>query len=392
MPPTEAHADPRDPQPRGPVLWLLAKVVLGLLAGLFVFDRGLAWFDASADLSTGKTLVRDPELAWVNRPGYTDELTTISSLGLRSPEIPADAPADEVRILGVGASRFFGAGVGGPHMDQVWAPYLEQQCRQACGGNWRVLNGAVNGYSAVQAARRAIKLIPEVRPDLIVMEISPGSQMMLDPSSARNLVHVGELLLPTDIATAFPEPLLPAAAMLHRALNHSAIYTRYRAKVTDQGRRPEEIDRFVLSRAPRSALIEEMLQRTFDELRALGVEARAAGVELRAILIAEPYMDSPQRWRNYTFDHGDKGAPPVGTARQEPLEVLAEVLEQRGIASYSLLPTLTQIGTDRPRYTCDKRHWSPAGHELIASAILQHMLAEGLPERLKKGRATNPRR
>jgi hypothetical protein len=395
VPLNELETDAGLPVVKGPIVWLLAKVLLGLFAGLFAFDRGLAWFDAKADL-TGSALVRDAELAWVNKPGYTDELTTISSIGMRSPEIPDDAPQDEVLVIGVGASRFFGAGVGGPPMDKVWAPYLEQVCRAKYGPKWRVLNGAVNGYSAVQAARRAVKLIPELRPDLILMEISPGSQMMLDPSSTRHYVHVGEgddkVLLPKDIANAFPEPLLPAAAILHQTLNHSAIYTRYRAKATDQGRRAKAIDKFVLSRAPRPPEIEPTLQQTFDELRALGVAAREAGVEVRAVVLPEPYMDDPARWRNYTLNHRDKGAPPVGTPREQPLEVLTEVLAERGIGSYSMLQPITQIGADRAKFTCDEAHWSPIGHELIARAIFQHMLREELPERLMKERAANPRR
>ncbi|TAJ19414.1 MAG: SGNH/GDSL hydrolase family protein [Planctomycetota bacterium] len=379
---------------KGPILWLLAKVVLGLFVGLFAFDRGLAWFDAKMDL-TGSALARDPELAWVNKPGYTDAVTTISSIGMRSPEIPDDAPKDEVLVIGVGASRFFGAGDGGPPMDKVWAPYLEQLCKAKYGERWRVLNGAVNGYSAVQAARRAVKLIPELRPDLILMEISPGSQMMLDPSSTRHYVHVGkgddEVLLPIDIANAVPEPLYPAAALLHQTLTHSAIYTRYRAKASDQGRRAKEIDKFVLSRAPRPPEIEPTLQRTFDELRALGIAAREAGVELRAVVMPEPYMDHPARWKNYTQNHGDKGAPPVGTPREEPLEVLTEVLTERGIESYSMLQPITQIGTDRDKYNVDEGHWKSIGHELIARAIFLSMVREGLPERLMKERAAHPR-
>jgi hypothetical protein len=103
-------------------------------------------------------------------------------------------------------------------------------------------------------------------------------------------------------------------------------------------------------------------------------------------------MDDPARWRNYTLNHRDKGAPPVGTPREQPLEVLTEVLAERGIGSYSMLQPIAQIGADRAKFTCDEAHWSPIGHELIARAIFQHMLREELPERLMKERAANPRR
>jgi hypothetical protein len=404
--PDAAARDIPDATPaRAQALGLVARLLAGLLAGLLLFDVALGRIDARRDLSDEPMHQPDPELGWTNLPGFRNDKTVISSLGLRSPEIPADAPPGELRILGVGASTVYGAGRGGPDMLHSWSAFLEQECVRRFGGDWRVLNGGVMGYSAVQAARRAIRLLPQAEPDLVLLFLAPGSQALLDWSSARHYVHAGSRLLPLDIARLVPDPLLPAAAALHAALGRSAIYTRYRARASDAGRRPPEISRFVLSRAPASPLVQPLLQRTWDEIAALDEAARAQGAELRVVLHYEPFMDGPGAWAAYLRDHAAGGAPPPGTPREEPLEVLREECARRGIGCWSLADVLTRIGTDHARYTCDDAHWSAEGHALVAEGLAERLAADdggtptrpgtlaagGLIERLRRARADRPR-
>ena len=175
---------------RGPVLRQLAVVFLGLLLGLVAVDVAIGRFESAKDLSDKGMLVWDETLSWTNRPGFEGKKGRISSLGLRSPEIPVDAPSDEVRVLGVGASRTFGAGKGGPTMSEIWSHFLEELTNSKLEGNWRVLNGGVNGYSLRQSVRRAIQLLDATQPDLVVVFVSPGRQLLLDPSSARNITQL----------------------------------------------------------------------------------------------------------------------------------------------------------------------------------------------------------
>ncbi len=375
---------PGTPVARGPVLRQLVLLCAGVVAGLFAFDLALGWLDEARDLSGEPMHQADPELGWTVLPGFRNAKTTISSLGLRSPEIPGTAPRDELRILGVGASTVFGAGKGGPDMDHTWSVYLEAECARRFPGHWRVLNGGVMGYSAVQAARRAIRLIPLVQPDLVLLFVAPGSQMLLDPSSTRHYVHVGVDLLPLDIASVCPQPLLPLAATVHGALTHSSIYRRYRARASDQGRRSAEIDKFVLSRATLAPglaeVVEPMLERTWDELEALALAARAQGVALRVVLLYEPYMDSDEAWRAYLHGNAAAGAPPVGTPREQSLDALREACERRGITCWSLGDVITHIGSDHRRFTCDDAHWSPEGHAAVAEGLAELLAADPAPD------------
>ena len=392
-PPGEAAAEGTGP-PEGPALRRVGVLILGVVLGLLLFDRGLAWFDSSRDLSNEDMLVPDAELAWTNRPGYTNEKVYVNALGLRGPEIPADAPPTELRILGTGPSTTFGAGEGGPDTEHTWAASLERMLPTLPGGDGpeRVINGGVPGYSVIQACRRALALIPKLHPDLVLVFVSPGSQALMDPSGTRNYVRVDGELVPSDIAMDTPRLLLPAAILAHEALSHSALYSRWRLEATDAGRRPKEIDRFVISRAPHGPEIELMLTRTWADLAALAKGCREAGVELRALLVPEPFMDCEAHWHEHLVDNVSAGAPPVGTPRVEPIEVLDEKLSALGITCWSFHDALTVIGGDRKKFTgADGQHWSAAGHDVIAATILRNIKREGLLETLRERRQGRPR-
>jgi lysophospholipase L1-like esterase len=380
--------------PVAPALARVAMLLGGLLLGLVVFDLGLGRVESWRDLSEDKQLMPDVELAWTNRPGFKSARASINSLGLRGPELPAVPAPGEVRILGTGPSTTFGAGDGGPLNDQTWAAALERGIARLPGdpGDVRVLNGGVNGYSVVQAARRALLLLPQVEPDLVLVFVYPGSQALMDVSATRSSVIVDGELVPQDIVDDTPAPLLPAAIVAHRTLlDSSALYKRWRLQATDDGRRPQEIDRFVFSRAPHRPVIDSFLERTWTELSALAAGCREAGVALRAVLVPEYFMDAEKPWREYLAENAALGAPPPGTPRTEPIEALAEKLASLGIQSWSMVEALDVIGTDHAKYTGDGRHWTPAGHDVIAMSLLQNLRRESLLDALRARRAAHPR-
>jgi lysophospholipase L1-like esterase len=379
--------------PVAPALARVAMLLGGVLLGLFVFDIGLGRIESWRDLSEAEQLMPDVELAWTNRPGFKSERASINALGLRGPELPAVPPPGEVRILGTGPSTTFGAGDGGPLNDQTWAAALERAIAALPGdpGDVRVLNGGVNGYSVVQAARRALLLLPQVKPDLVLVFVYPGSQALMDVSATRSSVVVDGELVPADIVEDTPPLLLPAAVVAHKALLSSALYKRWRLQATDNGRRPPEIDRFVFSRAPHRPVIDSYLERTWAELAALAAGCREAGVALRAVLVPEYFMDADKPWREFLAENAALGAPPPGTSRTEPIEALAEKLESLGIQSWSMVAALDVIGTDHDKYTGDGRHWTPAGHDIIAMSLLQNIKRESLLDALRARRAAHPR-
>jgi hypothetical protein len=124
----------------------------------------------------------------------------INRLGARGPEITADKPAGTRRILCVGGSTMYGAGVA---ENETLAARIAYHLRTAWPDAARVeaLNFGRNGYNLAQAARLAHDLLPDLDPDLVVVQ---------DYNRASRMFH-GELLRSGGIAPYFdrdPEALL----------------------------------------------------------------------------------------------------------------------------------------------------------------------------------------
>lgn len=400
---TPSHLEAPDELPaRGFVFGAILKVGLGLVVGLLAADRLVGALDTDRDERTPGQVQFDAELGWTNRPGFTwnkpdDRSVTaqINNFGLRGDDVPADAPRDELRVLGLGASRVFGSGEWDSH--DVWDHALERLLAHELGGGdqpVRVLNGGVKGYSALQGARRAMRLIPELEPDLVLLFISAGAQMMLDPSSAQHWVTLesGEVV-PRDIAEALPGPLRPLGLTVHETLLNSHLYLRYRAQFESAGSRPPTLLRFMYTGPEMDPAAREMFANTVNELGALLEFCQERGTELRAVVLPEAYQMNDQKWAEW-LRYGatrDVGSPPQDTPRLAPTLALDARLTELGFSTWLMRDELEQMGGDVDTFTNDGRHWSKAGHRVIAVGLLERMRAEGLVQRLLAARRAAPR-
>lgn len=147
---------------------LLAEAALRI-AGIGAVRRGSPWFAGGnhprylfqADPVSGYTLrpgFRGREIAFT---GEFEMPVEIGPLGMREhPHAAAPRPS----VLALGDSMTFGEGVPA---DRTWPAVLEREA------GIRVYNGGVPGYSSVQMIGRARALVPRLRPDLIVVTLSP---------------------------------------------------------------------------------------------------------------------------------------------------------------------------------------------------------------------------
>ena len=376
---------------RGPVLWLLLQTAVGIVVGVSLVDVVIGKLDQGTDLRGEAKLLQDDYLSWRNRPGYWDETTTISSLGLRSPEIPADASPTEVRILGVGPSTTFGAGPGHPSMSEVWAPFLEQRLEADGDADWRVLNGGVNGYSTIQACRRGMELIPEVEPDLLLIFIDPSGVSLLDNTAARHARLWHGRAVPPDIVDTWPELLLPVVLAVHeRLLEWSNLYVRTRMKANVIPR-PVTADHYIHAGQDAGPWAADAYAETLAELVLLRDTCAKAGIELRVVLSLDGVQYSEAWWERYLLANQQRGAPALGTDREEPQRALARDLSARGIASWSLYDLQSGFGDDKKWILSDRSHWSREGHLAVARVLYEDMRDEELPPILVRRRAANPR-
>jgi lysophospholipase L1-like esterase len=372
-------------------------LLLSGLVGVYLVDLGVAWWDRDQGADGGiRAIMRHEQLGWVGRPHFENPEfgTTLDRFGLRNPEIPADAPREELRIAGFGASRIYGA--GGALQEWCWNYALEEGLARVADVPVRVLNGGVMGYSALQACRRAALMLDSLEPDLVFVAVSPRAQLLLDPSAARNWVRFGDepdALVPADVVEGWPEGLLPLVARGHRLLNAtSAIYRRHRAKFQVGGDRDVAIQQWILSRREDPPEVRAMLEATLREADALAGACRERGVELRFVVLAEVMQDSEPAWTEFLRANQQQGAPPLGTPRREPNEVLVELLEERGHRCWDLFDEVDRMGLDRARFIMgDNFHWSKPGHDVFARALWERIQAEGLVDELVRRRQERPR-
>jgi hypothetical protein len=395
-----ASEDGNDPRPvtRAPMLRSLFVVLVGVIIGLCGVDLGVRWWDSDQGADGGNSSIVEHELlVWTGRPYFEkpEFQTVLDSFGNRNAEIPTDVPLDELRVAGFGASQVFGA--GGAKQPDVWNHELERLLDGMLEHPVRVLNGGVNGYSVLQACRRAALLLDALEPDLVFVVISPSAQSLLDPSRARDVVRYGSepnQIVPRDIADAWPDALLPIVAPLHDFFGaHSAIYRRHRSKFTGGGAdRAADIQRWILSREPRTPAVEAMIDATLDEVEILAAACKTRGVELRMLVLPEAESDTEAGWREYLATDRHAGAPPAGTNRKEPTDFLDELLRERGAKTWNFYDEVDSMGPRRARFTMnDRRHWNREGHDVFAAGILERLRGERILSALVERRRADPR-
>ena len=400
--PTTPTGDPdaptrNDPIRRPPILARLALTLVGVLIGMAVVDRAIARMDSDQGAEGGvSSIMRNPLLGWTNKPYFQNPefRTQLDRFGLRNPQIPEDPPPDELRIVGFGASRVYGAGKA--HQPWCWNYKLETIMQRELPHPVRVMNGGVMGYSGLQAVRRAGAFLDALEPDLVWVLVSPGAQMLLDDSPAQHWIKTGdgpEDVVPFDVLDGVPEFLQPIAVRLHELLNeYSGIYRRYRTKKESGGKRVASITKWRLTTDPMSRPLQEILNRTLDEISALQRECEERGIELRILVFPEQQNDSERAWRDFLVKWQPAGAPPLDTPRTEPTDELQRILEERGIRVWNFFDELDRMGKDRKSFVMeDSYHWSELGHTVIARGIFRRLTEEGSLSEMIERRKQNPR-
>jgi hypothetical protein len=300
-------------------------------------------------------------------------------------------------VLGVGASLAYGAGRN--VQETIWNYRLQamfDQKEAERGYPVRVLNGAVQGYSTYQAAKRGLMLLPIVEPDIVLLFVRPGRQSMARPSDAMQSVNVGGEWVPIDVVEYWPSALEIIPAKLHKLLlDHSNIYQEHRTGKKNQGAGEELAPNFVLNRSEDWPVgTRERVQETLDEYRLLIDECAKRGIEVRFVMNTEPEQQAEARWEKFLKVRQITGAPAIGTPRKEPTDVLREMIEGVGGTPWDLWDLAERFGRQPEYFTNIQRgddHWNGEGHLAVAIELYKRLTANGLLDQQAQLRAAKPR-
>ncbi len=153
----------------------LLLVVFGIVAGILfgeVFFRLVPYERVKYEARYGhfrgnevsKFLEYDPQLTFRNRRGasFPDAGVSINALGLRGPEVTIAKPAGVRRVLCLGDSCTFGAGIPYPEL-------LQKILDARAPGKFQVLNGGVIGYTSVHGLEWMERDLAPLAPDVVTI-------------------------------------------------------------------------------------------------------------------------------------------------------------------------------------------------------------------------------
>jgi lysophospholipase L1-like esterase len=175
-PPTSAS-----PRRRRRAVFALAAIVVGVLAAGVVGEVALRIGGVTSEPQghfRPGIYAADPELGWGLQPRYqgayhANDLvveTTVNSLGYRGPEWDEARQQAALRVLVVGDSCTLGMGVGD---EETYSAVLERALRER-GLDAAVFNAGVSGYDTVQEAAVLRRLLPVIRPHVVVVGWLPN--------------------------------------------------------------------------------------------------------------------------------------------------------------------------------------------------------------------------
>src|SRR5262245_35241123 len=145
---------------------------IACVAMLAALEVGLRIWDGLHEDSPGKTAIRKlaAESQYAPHPFLGFELTRtgeVNSLGMRGPQITKEKPSGVFRIVCVGGSTTFGAGVPS---DRSYPARLEVALNEHApsGVRYQVLNCGVPGYTSVESLIQLELRLLDLQPDLVL--------------------------------------------------------------------------------------------------------------------------------------------------------------------------------------------------------------------------------
>ena len=276
-------------------LTTLALAGTSLIASLVIADLVVKWLRLDGKLMAGAYLLQggdvavhrvasDPILLYEFNPGSSctcsDPMAprgsyrvTIDQFGARYPTHRAEKELGVFRILAFGGSTLYGSGVN----DEETVPAaLERRLnRELASGapsapkRFEVWNYGTPGYTLLQEAHLARRLLRTLDPDLILIHLhNRGPRPIFLPQGA-DVRDIRAMFSddPYFVDEQFPRPAWLPAMIHHLAFDHSAIYRAYAGLI-----RHRERSRSVFEHIEYSDFLDR------EEGRALNREAAERGV------------------------------------------------------------------------------------------------------------------
>jgi hypothetical protein len=319
---------------------------------------------------TGRGLFTpDADLGHVLRPGLPDGGYRTNSFGFRDQEYALEKPIGVYRIVNLGDSFTFG---GAGAAEEVYGELLERRFAEVRRSTRvEVINTGVPGYNTVQEMGHFRKFSRSFQPDLVLVGLFIGGDILenLEPFHFR--VVDGELA-PLDRMPSLWERWLKRSHLYRilwrvrlRHARADAVVTAERALSTFLGC---EAARLPVCKVAPSQEVVEAYDVTMKLLLELREDVRSAGADLLVLLVPDEVQVNPDVFRmvceRFSLDPSDFDL-------DLPNRRLLDFFEREGIWAVDVLQECRAQHRESPVYVALDTHWNVRGHEIAARALFE---------------------
>jgi lysophospholipase L1-like esterase len=322
---------------------------------------------------------------------FTDTITGghpihLNAYRLRDVEFPALRPPHERRILCVGDSTTFGAGLAA---EDTYPKQLEQLLRaRAPGAHWRVINGGGQAASVSKLIHFLQTRGLPFGPELVVLGFSPT---MLSVAGRTPTAEAVRAEAAGERVVSVTEALWRAAFSVHIALQRSYLYIAFDTHVRRQLYRLGVLrDRMDKREGATFAyafdvpgLEQAEVERAYSVFRE---ELRALKQMLDDAHVSLVILEIPSRFRISTLGVDNERGYDLSKIRVEPMKRVASTAADLGIPFVDLQPILsrqrramldgTQAWNDL-YVPMDYAHLNRAGMRVAAETLLRTLNLDG---------------
>jgi lysophospholipase L1-like esterase len=287
----------------------------------------------------------------------------VSSDGLRDTTL-AEIQRPDTRILAVGNSFTMGLAVAN---EDTWSKQLERLlAARDPRHRVHVVNAGVAGYSPRQIRLRMDELLPIVRPQTVIFELTTQTfGRMFHP----NVLFAGTLIR---------ADVLPGVRMTSGGLLYTPYHKAWLRNLDYWMNQHFQLGAHVLRRA--SLILGTIPRESPDELNETDPQ------RIKAMM--QPALEELSQAHRFAVAHAVPFIVLFANLQRpdgsySPLEriyndVVAERCRAEGIRYIDLLPTLVRESGGRPFFrTAHDQHWTPAAHALAAHALLDSISHRG---------------
>jgi hypothetical protein len=378
----------------------LALLLLSLLLPLLALELALRWFGPilPGNYSTGYYLTTDPVYGrfhvrdfsgWTRTPEYTTFFRT-NGLGLRGAPLSATPAPGVNRILVTGDSFVEAAQV---REEESFTQRLGRSMEGVDGKRYEVLNAGIGGWGTGQELLYLRNEGLALRPTLVLLVLYVGNDIV---NNSATLERQDGLEIPfkpyweldgADGLRQLPHQERPAdpddwALQIGRRSSalfnfvESGFFDKFKYRDLDLVGNQSDVGKPVL-RARYTPEWEQSWQITERLLAQAAATAAQAGVSFVVVAAPSTFQVIPDDWRQLVRE---SRRPQSDWDQDKPSQRLAEIAARRGLTLIDLLPALRAARDNgaAPLYFDRDKHWTPAGHEVVAQAIEARLRELGL--------------